>query len=278
MTGRGGAAGDEPLRGRTVGITAERRAEEFRTALERQGATVRHAPTIRIVPLSTDERLRSATTALLDRPADLVVVTTGQGLKGWISAATDWELGDRLRSELGAARLVVRGPKAKGAVRAEGLAEEWSSPEETNADVLRYLLDRGVAGLRVAVQLHGAPLPDFVDALESAGADVVELQPYRWLHPQDVDAVCRLAEATIAGEIDALAFTSAPAAANLLTLVREHGRYEAFIDALRRTVLCACVGPVTAAPLVEHGVPVVQPQRQRLGALVKLLAAELPQR
>ncbi|MEU3627077.1 uroporphyrinogen-III synthase, partial [Amycolatopsis coloradensis] len=47
------------------------------------------------------------------------------------------------------------------------------------------------------------------------------------------------------------------------------------LAALRGPVLCACVGPVTAAPLEAAGVPTVQPERQRLGALVKLLVAEL---
>ncbi|MGH3449859.1 MAG: uroporphyrinogen-III synthase [Haloechinothrix sp.] len=271
-------SGDCPLTGFTVGVTAERRAEEFLSALERKGAAVRHAPTIRIVPLSGDEQLRAATDAVLAEPIDLAVMMTGQGFRGWISAAREWGIGAKLLSRLGGAQVIVRGPKTKGAVRGEGLAEEWSAPGETNAEMLGYLLARGVAGLRVAVQLHGAPLPAFVDSLTEAGAMVIEAQPYRWKQPADVRAVHRLVDAAIAGEVHALAFTSAPAAANLLHLVREYGRYTELLEAMRGPVLCACVGPVTAAPLVEHGVPVVQPERQRLGALVKLIAAELPSR
>jgi uroporphyrinogen-III synthase len=37
----------------------------------------------------------------------------------------------------------------------------------------------------------------------------------------------------------------------------------------------ACVGPVTAAPLEAVGVETLQPERQRLGALVKLLVTTL---
>ena len=75
--------------------------------------------------------------------------------------------------------------------------------------------------------------------------------------------------------MQALAFTSAPAAANLLSLARQRGSYDDLLQALRGDVVCACVGPVTAAPLTEIGVPTRQPERQRLGALVKLLVAEL---
>ncbi|MPY79142.1 MAG: uroporphyrinogen-III synthase [Actinophytocola sp.] len=265
-----------PLAGYTVGVTAERRADDFITALERRGATVRHAPTIRIVPLADDDQLRAATDAVIAEPIDIAVMTTGQGFRGWVAAARGWDVGDALLRRFDAARVIVRGPKAKGAVRGEDLTEEWSAPEETNAEVLDYLLARGVAGLRIAVQLHGSPLPEFVGALTDAGASVVEAQPYRWLQPVDVAAVVRLVDAAIAGDVDALAFTSAPAAANLLTLADEHGRREPLLAAMRERVLCACVGPVTAAPLVEQDVPVVQPERQRLGALVKLIASELP--
>ena len=43
-------------------------------------------------------------------------------------------------------------------------------------------------------------------------------------------------------------------------------------------VLAACVGPVTAAPLTPLGIPVIHPDRYRLGALVKEIAEQLPQR
>ncbi len=41
-------------------------------------------------------------------------------------------------------------------------------------------------------------------------------------------------------------------------------------------MLAACVGPVTAAPLARLGVPTVQPERARLGALVRTVVEELP--
>ncbi|MGH3810883.1 MAG: winged helix-turn-helix domain-containing protein, partial [Pseudonocardiaceae bacterium] len=47
---------------------------------------------------------------------------------------------------------------------------------------------------------------------------------------------------------------------------------------LRRDVLAACVGPVTAGPLVARDVPTVQPERSRIGALVRTLSETLPAR
>ncbi len=91
----------DPLTGFTVGgVTAARRAEELITLLERRGAAVVHAPTIRIVPLVDDVELHRVTEQLIAEPPDLVVVTTGIGFRGWVEAAHGWG---------GRARRVARG-------------------------------------------------------------------------------------------------------------------------------------------------------------------------
>lgn len=264
------------LSGIAIGVTAERRAGDFIEALERHGADVRHAPTITIVPLDADPELRRGTEAVLAAPVGYTVVTTGAGFRGWLDAADGWGLRDRLVTALGASRIYARGPKAVGAVRGAGLRESYSAASETNAELFGALAaEPGLRGARVAVQLHGTQLPDHTDPLESAGATLVPVQPYRWFSPPDVTPVHALIDAAIAGELGALAFTSAPAAANLLTLARSYGRYDELVAAMRGPLLCACVGPVTAAPLEEAGVKTLQPDRQRLGALVKLLVTEL---
>jgi uroporphyrinogen-III synthase len=263
------------LRGVTIGVTAERRAGEFIGALQRHGATVRHAPMIHIVPLPDDARLRAATENVLAEGVDLLAVTTGAGFRGWVEAAEGWGLCDRLLTTLDRARIFTRGPKGRGAVRGRGLTEEWSAPEESNRQLFGHLREIGPSGLRVAVQLHGSPLPEHTRALAKAGARLIEVQPYRWEWPADMEPAYRLLDGVLDGRVHALAFTSAPATANLLSLARQRGRYDELLGALRGDVACACVGPVTAAPLTEAGVPTLQPERQRLGALVKLLVAEL---
>ncbi|TNC23174.1 uroporphyrinogen-III synthase [Amycolatopsis alkalitolerans] len=263
------------LTGLTIGVTAERRAEEFISALERNGATVRHAPMIHIVPLPDDRRLRAATEDVLAEDIDMLAVTTGAGFRGWLDAVEGWGRSDRLLATLRRARIFTRGPKGRGAVRGRGLSEEWSAPEESNRQLFAHLLETGVAGKRVAVQLHGSPLREHTAALADAGARLIELQPYRWEWPSDMEPAYRLLDGVLDRRVQALAFTSAPATANLLDLARQRGSYEDLLRALQSDVVCACVGPVTAAPLTAVGVPTLQPERQRLGALVKLLVSEL---
>jgi uroporphyrinogen-III synthase len=267
-----------PLAGFTVAVTAARRREELAALLTRRGARVVEAPAIRIVPTHDDEELRAATLHCLDAPPDVVVATTGIGFRGWMEAADGWGVGEALRQRLAACELLVRGPKAKGAVRAAGLAEAWSPPSEATDEVLARLLGEGVAGRRVAVQLHGEPLPGFCGALRDAGAEVVEVPVYRWVPAEDLRPLRRLVDQVCGAEVDCVTFTSAPAVASLLSLAYELGRQDALVAAMSGPVLAASVGPVTAAPLERLGVPTVQPERARLGALVRTVVEELPAR
>lgn len=267
-----------PLAGFTVAVTAARRREELTALLVRRGARVVEAPAIRIIPTHDDDELLAATRDCVAFPPDVVVATTGIGFRGWMEAADGWGLGEDLRGCFARAELLTRGPKAKGAVRAAGLAETWSPASEASDEVLARLLAEGVRGRRVAVQLHGEPLPDFTAALRAAGAEVVEVPVYRWVPAEDLRPLRRLVEQVVAEAVDCVTFTSAPAVASLLAVAREEGREAALLQALSGPVLVAAVGPVTAAPLERRGVPTVQPERARLGALVRTVVEQLPAR
>jgi uroporphyrinogen-III synthase len=247
-----------PLSGFTVAVSADRRRDGLAALLERRGARLVLAPALRVVPLAEDPQLRAATMSLVDRPPDIVVACTGIGLRGWLQAAEGWGLGAGLRSAIGAAYLPTQPDDGCG------------------DDVLRDLLRRGVADRRVAVQLHGEARPDFCAALVDAGAEVIEVSVHRWVAPADPTPVRRLVDLAVGRLIDAIAFASAPAVAALLRIAGEDA--DALLDALRTDVLAACVGPVSAEPLVRRGVPVVVSGRARLTGLVGALVEELPRR
>ena len=88
----------------------------------------------------------------------------------------------------------------------------WSPPSESTSEVLDHLLSQDLAGHRIAVQLHGEPLPDFVETLRAADADVVEVPVYRWAPPEDLAPLHRLVDQAADRQLDAVTFTSAPLA------------------------------------------------------------------
>jgi uroporphyrinogen-III synthase len=271
------------LTGFTVAITASRRVDEFATMLRRRGADVVAAAAIEMAPLADDERLRAATEDLIATPPDILIATTGIGFRGWVAAAGSWGVAEALLDALRGARVISRGPKATGALRAAGLHEEWTPASESSEEVLAHLNADDLDGKRVAVQLHGAtdrwnPVPGFRDTLAERGATVVAVPVYRWEPPADLTELDGLIEKIALDGVDAVTFTSAPAAASFLLRADELRLTQAVTRVLTTTVTPFCVGPVTARPLESIGVPSVLPQRMRLGALARVIADELPRR
>jgi uroporphyrinogen-III synthase len=270
-----------PLTGFTVAITASRRADELAAILQRRGADIVSAAAIHMVPLADDAHLRSATDDLIALPPDMLIATTGIGFRGWVEAAEGWGVAESLLQSLAAARVISRGPKATGALRAAGLREEWSPESESSEEVLAHLTDSDLRGRRVAVQLHGAvddwdPVPGFLDTLAERGATVVPVPVYRWEPPIDLQALDALVEKVALNSVDAITFTSAPAVASFLMRADALALKDSVHRALSRDVVPFCVGPVTARPLDRIGVECVRPERMRLGALARVVGDELP--
>lgn len=268
----------EPLAGFTVGVTAERRREELTSLLQRRGATVVEGTCLRILPVLDDISLRSATEECLAGPVDYLVATTGIGIRGWLSAANAWGLLDALTARLSASVILSRGSKVTGQLRAAGLVDAWSPASESTAEMLDHLRTLDLAGRTVVVQLHGQEPRGLVSALNALGARVVQVAVYRCEPPTDLEPMARLLAMTMDGRLDALTFTSAPAVIHLLEAAASAGQEDRLLTALRERVVAFCVGPVTAGPLAELGVPAVCPERARLGGLVRSVVEELPRR
>lgn len=264
------------LTGTRILVTAQRRASDLALALARRGAEVDVAATLGVQAHIDEDTLLTHTRELIARPADVVVITTGIGFRGWLETAEAAGMGDELLESLSTSRLVARGPKARGALQAAGLRPDWVAESETSSEIGEFLVAEGVAGERVAVQHHGAGDDGLESTLTAAGADVRALVIYRWGPPPDPDAVARAVADAAAGAYDAVLFTSAPGAAAWLDAVHAADAWKA-VSALADSgrLLIAAVGPVTAEPLRIAGLDPLIPDRGRLGALVRSVVLHL---
>ncbi|PPH85450.1 uroporphyrinogen-III synthase [Rathayibacter sp. AY1D5] len=265
----------DQLDGFRIGVTSDRRSEDLIAAFERRGAAVTHAPTIRMRGVDTEGALEEETRAIVAARPDVLLATTSYGLRRWLEAAD--AAGIELADALSSARILVRGPKARGAIRAAGLDDHGMSERETTTSLVDLALREGVAGRTIAVQLHGFTDPAQLQRLRDAGARVLTAAPYRWSVHEDSARVLRLIDAVCGGGIDAVTFTSAPAVEALFTVAEAAGRLDDLQAAFRETVVAAAVGPVTAAPLFEVGILPVVPDRFRMGALIRLTCEHLEQ-
>jgi uroporphyrinogen-III synthase len=269
----------QPLAGFRIGVTAARRAEEQVSLLERRGAVVEWAPALSGDPHQVDDvSLRRATEAVVARPVDTFLATTGIGMRAWLEAAAGWGLQERLLEVLGGAEILARGPKSVGALRRFGLRELWSPESECFEDVLDHLRGRDLTGRRIVVQEHGQSLSMVAHALRRQGADVTSVVVYRVVGAEDPGPMFAMIDKIADRAFDAVTFTSAPAVAALLDGAASIGRRDEIVSAFQADVVAVSVGPVTAAAFEMWGVPSLVPERSRLVAMVRQLETALPAR
>ena len=269
-----------PLQGFTVAVTADRRSAEQIELFARRGARVLHAPTMATQYLDDEAALRRATDEVLRAAPDVVIATTGIGLRAWFETAQGWGLGDALLATLRPARVVARGVKAAAVARQWGLEVALQPPSERLDDAIALLLADGVAGQRVVVQEHGQPTGWAAADLTAAGAEVLPVPVYRWRLPDDPAPAHRLVGAVVAGEVDAVTFTSAPAVSNLFTLADLQDQGSALRAAFNSgRVVAGCVGSVCAGAATDEGLTApLFPDVGRLGLLVRLVTDQLSSR
>ena len=181
------------------------------------GAQVLHAPALTIAPNEQDGALIVDTRELIMARPEVVLVTTGYGMRRWFEVADAAGLGAELTAVLDEARIFARGPKAHGAVRAAGLLDAQTSVLDTTGrhDRRRWSTP-GLTGRRVAIQLHGFTDDVQLARLREISTSVLTVTPYRWTRPSVRDRLPRLIKAACQHQLEAVTFTSAPAAAATL--------------------------------------------------------------
>jgi uroporphyrinogen-III synthase len=157
------------------------------------------------------------------------------------------------------------------------LLDVQTSELDTTASLVDAVIAAELHGRRVAVQLHGYTDEVVLTRLAEISDCVMTVTPYRWVQPNPPDRLTRLIKAACQRQLEALTFTSAPAAAATLEAAEALGVRREFVEAHLDYVASAAVGPVTQNRR-EAGIDPLVPDRYRLGALVRLVTEELTQR
>jgi uroporphyrinogen-III synthase len=219
--------------------------------------------------------LREATSRCLAAPCDEVVVSSGFGLRAWVSAAGRWQAAEPLAARFAGARLLARDAAAADELRRLGLTTIFSAERETTEDLLRYLLAQPLGGRRVVVQTDRLSLTEPCQALREAGAEVIEIPTYTAMPPPESFSLRRLADLVIRRQVDALAVVGGEVTAYLCDQAGREGLLTELRAALEQDVLCVALGPGTAQPLGDRAVPAGQPFVEHVAEAV---LAALPRR
>jgi uroporphyrinogen-III synthase len=163
-------------------------------------------------------------------------------------------------------------------LRALGLEPQLRAETPTTDGIMTLLAGFDLRCRRIGVQLYPDAPNTLAAFLDSAGARVDPVTPYAYADGAPDDVLDGLIERIASGDIDAVAFTSAPQARRLFDLARKRSKIDRLTAALRRTAVAA-VGPVVAAELERHGIsPAIVPaERYFMKPLVTAMAAALGQ-
>jgi uroporphyrinogen-III synthase len=256
------STGSLPLTGRRILITrAPHQASELADRLSALGATPVLIPTIEIGPPTSFAALDAAVAALAS--FDLVAFTSTNAVRAFQERAAAVGVTPAPR------RIAVVGPATAGAVEAMGLRVDVVPPVFTAESLGQTLLPE-VRGQRILLVLAEYAPGILESALKGGGAEVTVAAAYKNRIPDaSLSAVTELF-AEPAAYPDAMTFTSASTAKNLVALLEGTGL------TLPGAVVRASIGPITSRALVELGLPPhVEASEPTIPALVEAVAAHL---
>lgn len=264
------------LAGFTIGVTADRRADEQAMLFERHGATVVHGPTVRIAPLAEVGDLLAATEAFIADPPDHLVLLSAFGVECWMGVAAAMGLDVELRDAIARTEVWSRGTKPVGAAIVAGLSV--ANVVEGHEHLLEQLFAVTGGRGRLALVLDGSGTCDGLERLAASGVAAHTIETYHYDAPADLEPALRLVRSTVDGQVDAVTFTSRPAVERFAQLAETDGLLDEVLATMRERCVPVCVGPASATAATKLGLRPVVPDRSRLGVLVHAATRELSTR
>lgn len=248
-----------------------RRATEMQALIERHGGTATVVPSMQEVPLDENPAPLRLLSALQCGEVTAVIFLTGVGAETLAGALTQQGKLDEFLNLIRSCRVIARGPKPRAVLRTWELEKVQTVPEPNTWRELLEVVDECDlgAGETVAVQEYGIPNEDLYRALRDRDLKVLPVPVYRWKLPDDTSGLAAAVRSTIAGEFDALLFTSAQQVRNVLEIADEIGSGEAFRQRAASGTI-ASIGPTCSETLRQLGLPVhFEASPPKMGPLVR---------
>jgi uroporphyrinogen-III synthase len=267
---------EAPFSGIIVATFEARLATAMADLIRKQGGTPLAAPALREIPIDDNADIFNFADHLIAGDFDVVIFETGVGVRYLTQAIETRIPRDDWLAALSRAKIVARGPKPVAALRELKARIDLQVPEPNTWHETLATLDSQlpVAGLRIAVQEYGKPIPELIEGLEKRGARVTRLPVYRWSLPEDTGPLRAAIAEIAAGRVAIVLFTAAQQVVHLVQVAEQEGQAAQLRDALARHTVVGSIGPATSQALREHSLPIdIEPDHPKMGHLVAAVAA-----
>jgi uroporphyrinogen-III synthase len=250
-----------------------RRSVEVAKLIRTYGGEPLTAPAMREIPLDSNQPIVEFTEALLRGAFDLVIFTTGVGVRALVKTVSERYDREEFLTALRSVKIAARGPKSSSALRELNIPITVVAPEpftwRSLMSALEIKLGSSLQGMDIAVQEYGSSNPELLTALAEKSVSITRLLVYQWALPEDVQPLREAALALAHGHVDVVLFMNAGQVANLFLMAERMGYTEALYEGFRSTVI-GSIGPSTSEGLSLYGLtPDYEPTQSKMGFLIK---------
>lgn len=255
-----------------------RRAKEVEKLIRTYGGEPFVVPSVRELPLDSNTEALAFCDRLMKGGVDLVVFTTGVGVRALVDIAETRYGREEFLDALRRAQVAARSVKPASVLRELQVPIAVTAPEpNTWKEMLEALVDKfgtTLATMRVAVQEYGVSNPDLLAELSARCREVIAVPVYQWALPENTQPLRECILGLTSGGIDVILFMSAVQAVHLFEIATEMGLEHELRESLKSLVVVS-VGPSTSEALASVGVqPDFEPSRPKMGFLMNEAAQQ----
>jgi uroporphyrinogen-III synthase len=256
-----------------VALLESRMKSELARLVEKHGGTPLCVPAVREEPHIEAEAVRELLDELASGRHEVVIFMTGVAVSLLFELAAELGRNAELVASLRNVTTVCRGPKPTAALRGFGVPPTLSAREPfTAGELIDSLSDLEISGRPVLLFNYGERSETLSETLLARRADLREFWLYRWQFPLDSKPLEGLVRRIVERSVAALAVTCQIQFRYLYQVAERLDLGRELVDALRRDVVLAAVGPTCRAIIEVHGVaPHVMPEHPKMGPLVMAL-------
>lgn len=254
-----------------------RRANEICKLIRTYGGEPFSAPSMRELPLDSNQPILQFVKELMSGSYDLVVFTTGVGVRQLVQIATAHFDREAFLSALRSVRIAVRGPKSTAALRELNIVPAIVADEpftwRSLLAAIQARLGSAIKDMHIAIQEYGAPNAEMLSAFAEKNISVTRVPVYQWALPENTGPLREAILALAQKQMDVVLFLNAVQAVHLFQVADEMSQTDAMRDGLRTAVI-GSIGPSTTEALVSFDIqPDYEPTQSRMGFLVNELAS-----
>ncbi len=257
------------MKNKTIAILENRSGKQLADLVRKYGGKPISAPALaEVADIDQKEITQMIEDWSTELPA-LFIFQTGVGTKALFATTDKLGLTDRLIALLAQSKVLVRGPKPTGALRAKGVRIDMTAGDPfTTEEILAHVDTMDVENARVVVQRYGDTNVALQTALQERRARVLEVATYRWSLPENTQPLVDLMDQLSNKSVDMVCFTSASQVFNFFKVAATLNR-EAGLKAGLNQTLIASIGPVCSKALAQYDIRVdVEPSPPKLGAFI----------